>query len=269
MVVLKPKVLIKETQKMTFSNEVCQKIGNYVYKLVDPRNGETFYVGKGTGNRVFQHAKLKELELKEWETDVSVKTQRIRDIQNAGLEVIHIIHRHGISAESIFEVEAAVIDAFPGLSNVLSGHNSNSRGPMSINEINDLYALPEIDWEPEENLMLININNIEDRSSVEAIYHQVQSAWRISKDRADNAHFVLAVVQGVVIGAFKAEKWLDATHKNFPNKILPGEGMPSRKGFIGTPAPDHIWEKFVGSRGKRIVHDEMKHIQNPIRYWPN
>ncbi len=41
-----------ETQAV-FSKAVCQKIGWYVYRLIDPRNGETFYVGKGNYNRVF------------------------------------------------------------------------------------------------------------------------------------------------------------------------------------------------------------------------
>ena len=30
-----------------FSEAVCHELGNYVYRLIDPRNGETFYVGKG------------------------------------------------------------------------------------------------------------------------------------------------------------------------------------------------------------------------------
>ena len=38
-----------------FSPEVCEKIEYYVYRLIDPRNGQTFYVGKGKGNRVFAH----------------------------------------------------------------------------------------------------------------------------------------------------------------------------------------------------------------------
>ncbi len=39
----------------SFSPEVIKELGHYVYRLIDPRNGETFYVGKGKGNRVFHH----------------------------------------------------------------------------------------------------------------------------------------------------------------------------------------------------------------------
>lgn len=34
---------------------VEEKLKTYVYRLIDPRNGETFYVGKGQGDRVFAH----------------------------------------------------------------------------------------------------------------------------------------------------------------------------------------------------------------------
>ena len=41
----------------SFPNEIHEALGYYVYRLIDPRNGQTFYVGKGKGNRVFSHAK--------------------------------------------------------------------------------------------------------------------------------------------------------------------------------------------------------------------
>ena len=38
-----------------FPPDVTAKLKTYVYRLIDPRNGETFYVGKGHGNRVSAH----------------------------------------------------------------------------------------------------------------------------------------------------------------------------------------------------------------------
>ncbi len=39
----------------SFPAGVAEKLKTYVYRLIDPRNGETFYVGKGQGDRVFAH----------------------------------------------------------------------------------------------------------------------------------------------------------------------------------------------------------------------
>ncbi len=36
----------------------------YVYCLVDPRNNQTFYIGKGKGNRIFAHRQAKTLKNK-------------------------------------------------------------------------------------------------------------------------------------------------------------------------------------------------------------
>jgi hypothetical protein len=33
----------------TFPKEVAKQLGYYVYKLIDPRDGAVFYVGKGKG----------------------------------------------------------------------------------------------------------------------------------------------------------------------------------------------------------------------------
>ena len=77
-----------------FSPEVCEQIKYYVYRLIDPRNGQTFYVGKGKGNRVFAHVNgaLKDFngenfENKDEDSD-SPKIQTIREIEQAGLKVI-------------------------------------------------------------------------------------------------------------------------------------------------------------------------------------
>ena len=39
----------------SFRSGVGEQLGHYVYMLIDPRNGHTFYVGRGQGDRVFAH----------------------------------------------------------------------------------------------------------------------------------------------------------------------------------------------------------------------
>ena len=103
-----------------FSSEVAQALKYYVYRLIDPRNGDTFYVGKGKGNRVFEHVRG---ELRAGEDELDDKLQRIREIRVDGFEVAHVIHRHGLPTEEIaLEVEAALIDAYPGAANLVAGH---------------------------------------------------------------------------------------------------------------------------------------------------
>src|SRR5688572_28548302 len=114
-------------EPVAFPPEVVQQLKNYVYRLIDPRNGETFYVGRGVGNRVFAHSRA-EAGL---EGDaVDNRLARIRAIRLAGLEIAHVIHRHGMDPTTAAEVEAAVIDAYPGLTNIVGGAGSSDYGPM-------------------------------------------------------------------------------------------------------------------------------------------
>lgn len=250
-----------------FSEAICKKLGNYVYRLIDPRNGETFYVGKGKGNRVFAHVAAA-LTHEKHEDELSTKISRIHDIKRSGLKVVHVIHRHGIPDNAIFEVEAALIDAFPGLSNIAGGHGSNDRGPMNAVQIIDKFELPEIDSSPQHKLVLINVNKFS-LSSTDDLYNQVRFSWRINKARAEKSDYVLAVVRGVAIGAFVADAWHPATKEFFPEftSYEPTGKVTLRHGFIGKKAPAEIWELYCGKRGKRIPDGQLQHVQNPIRYW--
>lgn len=245
-----------------FSRAVCNELGLYVYRLIDPRNGDTFYVGKGQNNRVFDHV-AGALILEEDEDETSAKLSRIYEIRRAGLDVVHIIHRHNIDSNAIYEVEAALIDAYPGLSNVAGGHDSGDRGPMHTKEIIAKYDLPAIDFEPAHRLVLINVNRYESADHAD-LYRQVRFSWRISAERANKADYVLAVVRGVVVGAFVADNWAAATEENFPD--IPFE-EPKRCAFVGRAAPQEIIEMYCGDNGKRIDLKELRHSQNPIRYW--
>ncbi len=245
-----------------FSEAVCQELGNYVYRLIDPRDGETFYVGKGKGNRVFNHVNAT-LKLEDDEDETSAKIRRILDIKRAGLTVVHVIHRHGVPAAAIFEVEAALIDAFPGLSNIAGGRGSGDRGPMHSQQIIDKYDLPVINFEPAHKLVLINVNRFETASD-EDLYKQTRFAWKVNRSRVEAADYVLSVIRGVVKGAWVADFWKPATAEHFPNISIE---EPDRYAFSGRKAPDDIWNLYVGKRGKRIAIKGLRHVQYPVRYW--
>lgn len=260
-----------------FPAGVGEKLLFYIYRLIDPRNGETFYVGKGKGSRLFQHVKathardvtinVSDENYAEIlaEDDESLKVKRINDIRRAGLDVIHIIHRHGIKdPKAAYEVEAALIDAYAGLSNISAGHHSNDRGPMHAKEIADKYALPEVEL-GNKKLILININS-SDHNSDHELLDRVRYAWRISKHRAQQADYVLAVIHGIVRGVFVPEKWLPAIPENFPAPRF-SETSSSRLGFHGCVASEKVRQHYVGDRGKRLPEEIRHKGQNPIRYY--
>jgi len=237
---------------MTFTDEIAKKLDYYVYRLIDPRNGETFYVGKGKDNRVFEHAADR---LKDSADAVSERLQRIREIRSAGFEVAHVIHRHGLDQRTAYEVEAALIDAYPGLTNLVGGQDSNDRGTMHADEIIRRYKAPVAEFK--HDVVIININ----KSALErSIYEAVRYSWVIDRKRAEKAEYVLATRRGLIIGAFKAN-WLPATPEHFPGRP---DYDSRRSGFVGCEAPKAIKDFYIG---KRLPEALLKRgAANPIRY---
>lgn len=236
-----------------FPPDVVEKLQTYVYRLIDPRNGETFYVGKGQGNRVFSHIHA---EVSHDGDEIDEKLRRIREIHLAGLEVGHVIHRHGMSEETAVEVEAALMDAYPGLTNIAGGTGSSDYGPMHATEIIRRYSAALADFS-RHKAVLISVN----RSALErSLYEATRYAWKMSKRKAEEAEVVLPTVQGLIVGAFVPEKWLDATPRNFPGR----DGEPGRIGFVGREAPREIVTLY---KGKRVPDEYRKRgAANPIRY---
>lgn len=234
----------------SFPPEVIVQLKVYVYRLIDPRNGESFYVGKGKGNRVFAHVRA-QIDT----DDPGDKLKRIREILASGFEVGHVIHRHGMDDKTATEVEAALIDAYPGLTNAVIGAGSSDFGAMHAQEIVNRYQSEPAHFE--HRVVLININ----RSATEvSLYEATRYAWRISGRKAARADLVMAVRQGVIIAVFEVEAWLPATSEYFPGR----DPVPGRMGFIGSEAPDSIRAMYIG---KRLPDGYRKQgAANPIRY---
>ncbi len=234
----------------SFPPEVVSKLQYYVYRLIDPRNGETFYIGKGKGNRVFAH-----VQGSVEDDAVSEKLERIRAIHLAGLDVVHVIHRHCMNEKTAFEVEAALVDAYPGITNIMDGHGNSEFGAMHSTEIIQKYCAPTAEFH--HKALLISVN----RSALEhSLYDATRFAWRLNKDKACQADVILATVQGLIVGAFIAQQWFDATAEHFPGK----ETIEGRYGFVGQEASEELKAMYVGKR----LPDEFRKrgASNPIKY---
>ncbi|MBP2150105.1 LEM-3-like GIY-YIG domain-containing protein [Xanthobacter flavus] len=252
-----------------FSYEVAEQLRAYVYRLIDPRDEKTFYVGKGRGNRVFQHA-IEANVAEEQETDImGLKLNHIREIQRSGHEVKYVIHRHGMDDDTAFQVEAALIDAYvdmnPDLRNSIRGHNASIYGVATVEEILGRYNLPPLEVRSGEKLLAITINKLRGRRDQEVIFDLIRYCWPLSRKRAETVDYVLAVDRGVVVGVFKPLSWAPARASDFPD-IRDLVDEPHRLAFQGERAPKDVWEFYVGEHGKRINPSDLPPARQSCRY---
>ena len=127
---------IKEKIENYLQKEVKLK-EHYVYELIDPRNNEVFYVGKGVGHRVEQHRKDAEND------NNTIKLKRINDIELDNLEIIErIIGRYDTDYEAK-AVEATLIKYIYGLKNL--ANEVHGRGADTIREKDDNDTIVGID----------------------------------------------------------------------------------------------------------------------------
>ena len=220
----------------------------YVYRLVDPRDLHTFYVGKGSGNRVFQHLSNVTALYDKDNDDISLKSKLIANITASGHQVIPIIHRRGLTEDEAFEVEAALIDAYPGLTNQQSGHGAE-RGVITMEDFQKYVQIDDYD-EPSEDYIIIKTTNgaIDENGS---LYEATRQAWKASLDNARPYKYVLSVVYGIVREVYEVSKWYRCQDSN-------------RIAFEGEPTKH---AELQGLKGKRIPEQyRQKGSSNPFLY---
>lgn len=241
---------------------VVEALGFYVYRLVDPRNFETFYVGKGSGQRVLQHA---------WDAlDGAVpsdKIDRIRRIRNDGQEEILIIHRHGLDEATALHVEAALIDAYPCLTNLQPGHASD-HGPARLEELIDRYGAPQAEITMPAILIKIEQEWRPGLTPAE-LYERTRRYWVCSPERrSPPPTHAIAAARGLIREVYRIDRWEEyrswpadrdpSRHQDPGEAWIPGQ---LRRGFVGEVAQDHSHLKRCTVR-----HLTQTGSQNPIAY---
>lgn len=245
-----------------FDEKTKQQLNYYVYMLIDPTDNKPFYVGKGLENRVFNHLRCALTDL----DTTNAKYEKIREINNSGRVVGHIIVRHGLAEFEAFQIEASLIDALSYcgilLSNQVGGYNSIEKGLMTSEEIMRLYNAEPLD-KMESNCVLININKKYQRGRGEdSIYEATKETWTIRKDKLPTLKYVLSEYRGLVVEVFEVTKWYEK-ERGFTPKAKQHGRTKIGYGFNGKVAPDEIRKKY---KNKSIAHTKKKGAASPIRY---
>lgn len=243
--------------------EVRAKLGVYVYALVDPRTGEVFYVGKGKGDRVYQHVSAAIAGLEIDRSDVlgpndsaatqSAKNARIGEIFQDGFGVEHWILRHAIDAGAAvdaqaFAIEQSLIDlatvSGSPLTNIQGGHVSTEHGLHRAEELVTLYSAEPVPPLPDIcALIKVNASSRPD-ATPDNIYAWARGDWRVGGHRNVPDLPVVVFADDVVRAVHRAERWEQARDPQ-------GRARPNLWRYIGAPDPE-LEAKYVGKSLRNI-----------------
>jgi hypothetical protein len=237
---------------LKFAPEMKNILKSYVYVYVDPRNNESFYVGKGKGNRSFTHLD---------ERRRMKKVARITAIRKSGVEPRIDILRYGMTNEEASLVEAAAIDlvGFSKLTNVVKGNHRGTFGRISSKELITMLTAKPAKIEHEAILIIIN-RLYRSEMTAEELYEATQGIWKIGPKR-NNVDFAMAVYQGIVREVYRIKRWLPAGTLKYKTRDSKGFKRSGRWEFEGDVAHD-LRDEYVGFSVRRILGK----ARNPIRY---
>jgi hypothetical protein len=224
-----------------FSQAVCEKIGYYVYVLRNPRTGNIFYIGKGKGNRVFQHVRGAIAF-----TSQSDKLDLIREIGADSVQ--HYILRHGLTEEQSLEIESACIDllGLDTLTNAVKGYNTWEQGLKTVDEIAQYYDAKVITIT--EPTIIININRLYKRfMTAQQLYDATRSAWVVGTKR-NHVKYAVAAYRGLVREVYRIDNW---------------SAVGKRWEFSGQVAEPSVRDKYINQSLDNYV---KRGSQNPIKY---
>lgn len=259
-----------------FSERALEALhGFYVYALVDPRCDRIFYIGKGTGNRVFAH----ELESKKAQiTSEKEKLHTIHEIEKDGFRIKRLILNWGLTEEEAFASEASLINLLnwlpdTKLTNQVSGHHVHEG--LTVEEFERLYgAVPLAPEDIRHNVLVIKINKLYRRDmSAAELYDTVRGYWAASMRsiKARGVEYVFGVYNGLIVAVYKPDEWhygherIDAPQAD----LISPQDYDRLKDRIYFICKDHLQ---LDEAGRFYLHKSIERLkasqsaQNPITY---
>jgi len=241
----------------TFSKDVKERLGFYVYLLLDPETRMPFYIGKGKGDRIFHHLKDQNAE--------SEKVQKIDELRKLGKEPILEILKWGLNEEEALLVESTAIDllGIEALTNSQRGHGCRHGSRTHVNELELELCDSSGDVQFHEPGILIRISKLwrYDMTPIE-IYDSTRSCWVLSKARAEQAKHAYAVYDGKIREVYQINAWMPggSTMVSLERDFQPD---PKRLEFVGVIAPETVRKKYVGKDVSALFPPGAA---NPVQY---
>lgn len=233
---------------MHFNTMVISKLQAYVYALADPREtgplkDRLFYIGKGKGNRCFNHAQaekgLGEKPLQEGEH----KLNKIRDIHRSGKDVEVLIVSHGMDDDQAHALEAVLIPLL-GVTNKVAGHG-DLQFWLTESQINEAFDRPierrDIDLF-RGNILFVSLNK-QDTSELlreeqqENLSRATLGDWNVNFTNSKRVDCVVGVKNSLIVSIFELEKLNDGTTR-FERFRAQKKGAHGRTRFYGAQRTD-------------------------------
>ena len=200
----------KPSIKLFSEKAVEQLNGFYVYALIDSRNNQVFYIGKGIGNRVFSH----EIESEKSPKSEKAKLKRIQEIEAAGFDVNRVIVNWSMTESEAFAAEAALINMLSFLSadmltNAVAGHHVHEA--MTVEDFDLLYGAEHLKQEDiQHSIMVIKINKLYRKGmNPKELYDIIRGNWRASMASIQkrNVEYVFGVYNQLIVAVYKPDEW--------------------------------------------------------------
>lgn len=237
------------------SAKVIEKLQHYVYLYINPLDNSVFYVGKGSGNRIYCHLN---------DDSSSKKGKIIRSIRARGKEPRIEILIHGLRDEvTALRVEAAVIDLLgkDTLANCVRGWGASIVGRMGLAQLMAVY-----DGQPaqiEVPALLIRINQrYRYGISDQELYEITRGVWKIGRRRLA-AKYAFAVYNGIVKEVYIVRGWFPGGSTKYMTRDLDDVACSDRWEFVGNVASPVSRAKYID---KSVAHYFKIGALNPIMY---
>lgn len=231
----------------SFSKILRQKLKYFVYALVDPFTDDIFYIGKGSGNRPFNHFSKNEKNLE--------KRNRIKSIIAQGNKPKIEIIRYGLSSSEALNIETTLIDAIglEKLTNLNYGHSSY-KGRLKLEVVEQLLGGEPLDVKSIEfNTIFFYCHNAYPKYN---LYDSARQFWNVSYKKVSEKvngdfkfKYAFAMQGNHVLEVYRILEWFEAgktvsTREYIPTNIKRWE-------FIGSFAEPKIRKKYKN----RILFD--------------